>query len=352
MRRNASLPWLLFALTILLLVPPPHALAQENSQYSLVSSVESIGMTVSDMDRAVAFYSQVLTFQKVSDTEVFGSEIERLEGVFGMRARIVRMKLGGETIELTEYLTPRGRPIPVDSRSNDHWFQHIAIIVSDMEKAYRVLRQNRVQHASAGPQRLPDWNKNAGGIRAFYFKDPDDHVLEILQFPEDKGNPKWHRPTDRLFLGIDHTAIVVSDTDASLKFYRDVLGFQIGGESENYGAEQEHLNNVFGARLRITSIHAASGPSIELLQYLAPTDGRPFPPDTRASDLWHWQTRLVITNADSAMQHLYAAKGAWISPGAVTLSKSLAGFRKALTIRDPDGHALQAVENPETTAQR
>ena len=41
------------------------------------------------------------------------------------------------------------------------------------------------------------------------------------------------------FCGIDHTAIMVSDTETSLKFYRDTLGMQIAGESENYGTEQE-----------------------------------------------------------------------------------------------------------------
>jgi catechol 2,3-dioxygenase-like lactoylglutathione lyase family enzyme len=57
-----------------------------------------------------------------------------------------------------------------------------------------------------------------------------------------------------LFLGIDHTAIVVWDTEASVKFYRDLLGLHVAGESENYGTEQEHLNNVFGAHLRITAL--------------------------------------------------------------------------------------------------
>ena len=89
------------------------------------------------------------------------------------------MRLGDENIELTEYLAPKGRPVPVESRSNDRSFQHIAIIVSDMDKAYSWLRQNKVEHASPSPQRLPDWNKSAGGIRAFYFKDPDGHPLEI-----------------------------------------------------------------------------------------------------------------------------------------------------------------------------
>src|SRR4029450_1587167 len=248
------------------------------------------------MDALVDFYSRVLSFEKVTDVEVTGEDYERLQGVFGLRIRVVRMKLGNEFIELTEYLAPKGRPVPVDSRSNDRWFQHIAIITSDMDKAYAWLRQNKVEHASSGPQRLPDWNTNAAGISAFYFKDPDEHPVEVLQFPADKGAEKWHRPTNKLFLGIDHTAIVVWDTDASLKFYRDVLGLRVAGESENYGTEQEHLNNVFGARLRITALRAAAGPGIEFLEYLTPRDGRPAPADEKASDLIHWQTKLVTTD--------------------------------------------------------
>src|SRR2546430_12033448 len=45
-------------------------------------------------------------------------------------------------------------------------------------RSYKRLRENKVEHASSGPQRLPDWNRNAGGIQAFYFRDPDGHFLE------------------------------------------------------------------------------------------------------------------------------------------------------------------------------
>ncbi|HVN84553.1 MAG TPA: VOC family protein, partial [Candidatus Binatia bacterium] len=124
----------------------------------LVTGVDAIGMTVSDADRSMEFYSKVLGFTVASDVEVAGDAYERLEGVFGLRMRVVRMRLGDEAIELTEYLAPRGRPVSIDSRSNDRWFQHVAIIVSDMDRAYRWLRQNNVTHASSGPQRLPDWN--------------------------------------------------------------------------------------------------------------------------------------------------------------------------------------------------
>src|SRR5215469_6478454 len=157
----------------------------------LAAAVDSVGVTVSDMDKAVTFYTGVLDFEKVSDTEVAGETYESLEGVFGARMRVVRMRLGDEFIDLTEYLAPKGRPILAGARSNDRSFQHIAIIVSNMDKAYAWLRQNKVEHASSAPQRLPEWNKNAAGIKAFYCKDPDGHPLEILQFPPDKGAEKW-----------------------------------------------------------------------------------------------------------------------------------------------------------------
>ena len=298
----------------------------------LVTAVDSVGMTVSDLDRSVEFYSKVLSFEKVSETELAGPEYEHLEGVFGLRMRVARMRLGDEFIELTEFLAPRGRPAPVDSRANDRWFQHIAIITSDMDRAYKWLRENKVQHASSGPERLPDWNKNAGGIQAFYFRDPDGHFLEILAFPPDKGNAKWHQAANKLFLGIDHTAIVISDTDASLGFYRDVLGLQIVGESENYGSEQEHLNNVFGARLRITSLRAAAGPGVEFLEYLAPRDGRPYPPEENANDLLHWQTKFLGTSVVEAAGDFQKSRSSFISTGVV---------RGSIVVRDPDGHAVQ-----------
>jgi len=272
-------------------VHKPTLIAQ--AQPTAIAAVDSVGITVADMDKAIGFYSEVLSFQKISDIEVLGSEYERLQGIFGVRLRVVKMKLGDEILELTEYLTPKGRPIPVESRSNDRWFQHIAIAVSDMDKAYEILRKYKVQYASTAPQRIPDSNKAAAGIRAFYFKDPDGHNLEIIYFPQGKGDPKWQN-AQGIFLGIDHTAIVVGNTDASLKFYRDLLGLRLAGESENFGTEQEHLNNVFGAKLRISGLRAASGLGIEFLDYLAPSDGKPLPPNSRPNDLWHWQTTLVV----------------------------------------------------------
>jgi catechol 2,3-dioxygenase-like lactoylglutathione lyase family enzyme len=306
-------------------------------------SVESVGMTVSDMDRAMAFYSE-LTFQKVSDIEVYGEQYEHLEGVFGARMRIVRMQLGNEYLDLTQYLAPPGRPIPVDSRSNDLWFQHVAIVVRDMDRAFEKLRALKVQFVSTGPQILPASIKAAAGIKAFYFRDPDQHNLEIIYFPLGKGDPRWQEKTDKLFLGIDHTAIGVSNTEASLHFYRDLLGFRKAGESENFGTEQEHLNQVFGAHLQITGMRGASGPGIEFLEYLTPRDGRQRPADIHANDIVHWQTMIATNEIDSLAKKLRDARVRFISPGVVAMPKEQIGFSKGALVSDPDGHSVLLIQ--------
>lgn len=307
-------------------------------------AVPMVGLTVSDMDRSLAFYTSVLMFTIESDTEVAGAEWERLTGVFGVRLRLVRLALGQERLQLIEYLaasTP-GRPAPVDGRSHDRWFQHVAIIVSDMDSAYRVLRAHRVRSASTGPQLLPESIPGAAGIRAFYFKDPDNHPLEILQFPPDKGDGRW-QDRSALFLGIDHTAIVVRDTDRSLGFYRDLLGLRVAGQSVNFGPEQEHLNNVERARLRITALRAPSGPGVELLEYLSPTDGRPYPADARPNDLVHWETVINVRSLDQLAPRLAAAGTRRVSrePGPDRNSAGTTG----VLIRDPDGHAIRLIEH-------
>lgn len=309
-----------------------------------VSHVESVGFTVSDMDKALDFYTRILSFEKVSDVEAMGTEVEHLSGVFGARVRVARLRLGREILELTEYLAPQGRPIPVDSRSNDRWFQHVAIIVSDMDKAYAHLRAHRVRHASTGPQTLPHYITAAAGIKAFYFKDPDGHVLEILSFPPDKGAPRWHELAKNggMFLGIDHTAIVVGDTETSLKFYRDQLGLRVAGESMNYGQEQERLNNVFGARLHISGlVTERSGVNVEFLEYLAPTDGRPYPKDSRGNDLWHWQTNFETSAVDAFFKSVKVDR---VSSGTVTFAAPVLGFKRGSIVRDPDGHAVRLIE--------
>jgi len=332
------LPPSLCALALFLTTHLGSAAQLELSPPAPVVAVDSITIPVTDATRSTEFYTQILGFHVRSDQEAAGSDYEQLLGVFGVRVRVVRLQLGEEAIVLLQFLTPRGRPLPQDVHANDRYFQHVAIIVSDMDRAYAWLRQHGVESASTGPQLLPQWNPNAGGIAAFYFRDPDGNFLEILHFPSGKGEARW-QSRQGLFLGIDHTAIVVADTQTSLHHYRDLLGMRVAGESENYGTEQEHLNNVFGARLRITALRAAHGPGVELLEYLAPRSGLAIPADSQASDHWYWQINFEATSLDALYKRLTHAHATVISSEVVKLASTALGLAEGFVARDPDGHA-------------
>jgi len=315
------------------------------SSFAQAEAVGPIGITVKDMNTSIKFYSEVLGFKKVSDEEITGDAYEKLEGIFALHIRVVRMQLGDEQIELTDYLTSGGRSIPEDMQSNDLYFQHIAIVVSDMDKAYSFLREHMVMHVSTLPQTIPASNVAASGIRAFYFQDPDMHDLELIYFPKGKGQPKWQNTDGKLFLGIDHTAIGVSNTENSLHFYQDLLGIQRKGESWNKGMEQAHLNAIENASLHITGLRAETGAGIEFLQYIQPGPGKIYPIDSKVNDIWHWQTTLFVTDAESLYKKLQSEGYKFVSKEIVTLETTNGKHIKAFIVRDPDGHAMLIEQN-------
>jgi len=94
--------------------------------------IRAIALTVSDVDRSQRFYINALGFELVSDVTVQGQEYSDLEGVPKTHIRIVTLRLGDERIQLMQYFLEE-KPIPPDSRSNDLWFQHLAIVVSDLD---------------------------------------------------------------------------------------------------------------------------------------------------------------------------------------------------------------------------
>jgi catechol 2,3-dioxygenase-like lactoylglutathione lyase family enzyme len=313
--------------------------------FTQIREVGPIGITVSQMDRSVKFYHEVLGFKKLSDTELYGTPYEDLQGIFGLRIRIVRMQLGNEVIELTDYLTTGGRTIPESTKSNDLSFQHIAIVVSDMEKAYAQLKKYNIEHVSTGPQTLPVSIPAAAGIKAFYFHDPDNHNLELIWFPKGKGLPKWQQPGNNIFLGIDHTAIGVSNTDSSLQFYQQILGIERKGDSWNKGTEQAHLNFVENASLHITGLRTTAGPGIEFLEYLVPGPGKPYPADSRSDDIWHWQTTLITDDAEKLYREIAKSHYHILSKQIVHLQAADGKHSKAFIVRDRDGHAMLIREN-------
>ena len=311
-----------------------------------VTNVTHVSYTVSDTESAVAFLKKNVDAKVNYTKEISGKALQRMFGIredHNLSLQLTSVSIGTNEVRLLEFDSDLpARKIPFDSKSNDLWFQHIAIVVDDMPAAYEQVHANKVEHVSTAPQTLPDYIPAAAGISAFYFRDKDDHNLELIYFPEGKGNPKWKTETDDLFLGIDHTAIGIDDTDVSLHFYQNVLGLQVAGNSENYGPEQEHLNQVFGARLLITGLHATSGFGVEFLEYIAPPGGKPYPEDSTPLDHWYWHTAMQVDDLSGLVHKIERENYKIISNGIVAMKEL--DYSKTVIVRDPDGHAILLYE--------
>lgn len=327
--------------------------------------LEAVAFSCADTEAMAAFFCSRLGCRRLNAIEP-GPAYAGLIGLPGARLKLVRLALGCEHLELLEVLAPgpgqrAGRPFPADSRSNDLWFQHICIVVRDLEQASAPLRQaitaGSLEAISTAPQRLPDWNSAAAGIRAFKLHSPEGHCLELLQFPADKGEARWHSQDDTssstpagLFLGIDHSAIGISDTDRSCTFYNHLLGLRLGGDGINEGPEQDGLDGLARARVRITGHRCPSGAGIECLDYRNPTGGRPMPVDLAPQDRAHCQLRLLVGHDPVQLEVIAAGLeghgGQLVGEGVVRMPPDEArelGFQAALQVQDPDGHRLQLV---------
>ena len=252
--------------------------------------------------------------------------------------RVVRLRLGDERIELPSTSRRAGRPIPVDSRSNDRWFQHVAIIVSRHGARLRAAaRSTSVEHASPDRSGCRTGTRTPAASRPSTSRIPTATRSRSCSSRRQGRRASGTRRRDRLFLGIDHTAIVVADTEASLRFYRDALGPAVAGESENYGPEQEHLNNVFGARLRITALRARARPGHRVagIPGARATAGR-LRRTCSANDLVHWQTTVATSGIDARLRGCcrdvrlrLARRGRLLADGRLGSG--------AVLVRDPDG---------------
>ena len=89
----------------------------------------------------------------------------------------------------------------------------------------------------------------------------------------------------------------------------------------------------------ITALRAPVGPGIELLEYLTPRTGRPYPADSEASDQWQWVVNLRAEPKTEFESIAHMRDQTWISNRPATLNDHALGFAQAFMLRDPDGHA-------------
>ena len=141
----------------------------------------------------------------------------------------------------------------------------------------------------------------------------------------------------------DHTGITVSNLERSLAFWRDVLGFEFSHSAHQKGERPEQITGVKNAELKLTVLKTPSGHKIELLQYVAPADGRHV--DLRPCDVGHVHVALIVDDLDAVLQRI-AAYG-WKAAGKPqTLTQGPNAGKRVVYVRDPDGTTIEFMQMP------
>src|SRR5665213_1416265 len=283
------------------------------------------GLTTANASQLASFYERAFDCRRLAFEQRCGSEFESLTAT-GVAAASVTLALGNEVIELLQFEKP-GRPYPSGCSSFDLVFQHFAIVVTNIEEAFQRLSTlaGWSSITNDGPQHLP---ASSGGVSAFKYRDPDGHPLELLAFESHNVPPRWRAVAGaNLYLGIDHSAISVSDSARSVHFY-EKLGLKVAAHHVNTGIEQERLDSVRQPHVEVTALRPMQpSPHVELLCYRG---------------IKH-QHRSTPRSNDVAATRLVFEASATDYAGADT--------QKPYALQDPDGHHILIVAPP-TAATR
>ncbi|CAN7603516.1 VOC family protein [Caballeronia sp. LjRoot29] len=301
-----------------------------------VNRVVRISRNVMELRRSVAFYQERLGFQPSGPAFRMEDALVDLLGFGQQTVNVQRLRLGAQELELSE-AGPYVRPYPLNSTSTDLWFQHIAIRCNNIQNAIRRLyRQDSTSAlptaisgptgAVSSPIRLPE---NSGGATAFKFRDPDGHPVELIQFP-------GHIDARQAFNGaIDHSAISVSNVEASVDFYTGILGLRVGTRQTNSGQEQGALDDLKDAVVEVVALQTSPqmSPHIELLGYRSPV----------GTALAHIASPTDIAS-DRLVLYLSGLRSVVAALNAPSHVLRLVSYGSAALIRDPDGHLLMLIE--------
>ena len=144
----------------------------------MIKGVHHIGVSTRNLKHLLQFYCDVLGFELIremgwkSGTEL-GDVVDRIIGIKNSSAKGAMVTKGGVTIEMFEYSAPEPKPIPSGWKVCDHGYTHICVEVDDIDGEYERLSKAGVTF-HAPPQAF-------GGMKAVYCRDPEGHVIELLE---------------------------------------------------------------------------------------------------------------------------------------------------------------------------
>jgi len=139
----------------------------------MITGHNHTSLTVSDLERSVAFYTEKLGFQVEGRFEPKGPGIEQITALPGAHLKVAFLSLGDFRLELIQYLAPQG--VKLDTATNNVGSAHIAFWVDDTMQTYQELKAKGVRFKGEPTRSRP------GRPLAVYFWDPDGITLELVE---------------------------------------------------------------------------------------------------------------------------------------------------------------------------
>jgi catechol 2,3-dioxygenase-like lactoylglutathione lyase family enzyme len=149
---------------------------------AFATTLHHAGITVGDMDRALAFWRDALGMEVVVEQHAEGGYFGEVIGESGARCHVVQLAFpgGGARLELFAFEQPFAIAGPGPRRPVETGFAHVCARCADLDDLLARLER-------AGGRRIGDpvdVTRGANtGARAVYVRDPDGLVVELLQPP-------------------------------------------------------------------------------------------------------------------------------------------------------------------------
>jgi glyoxylase I family protein len=146
-----------------------------------ILAADHTGITVSNLERSLAFWRDVLGFELSHTAHQTGEMAREITGVAGAEIKLAVVKVpGGHKVELLEYLAPADRKRHADLRPCDAGSVHVALVIDDLDAVLSAI--NVSGWNAAGKSQTLQSGPNAGK-RVVYVHDPDGTTIEFMQQP-------------------------------------------------------------------------------------------------------------------------------------------------------------------------
>jgi catechol 2,3-dioxygenase-like lactoylglutathione lyase family enzyme len=307
--------------------------------------VRAIIHSVADLDKTVAFYRDGLGLMPVGPggkplttlpmPKPLDEDLSKFTDTHGASFRNASFHIPGTALdlELTEFTgTPRKQSTP---HMQDPGAATLVVTVRDVDAALAGVKKNGGSVLSIGgaPMKIgPETSKS----RSVFVRDPDGFMLELAGI---QPLPKTDAPANSNVVG-GRVGVTIKDTDTTMKFYHDVLGFETKPAPPAYATDATiaSLIDAKGAQWRISSAHVpGSTVEFEMLEFKGVTR-KPF--DLRVSDPGSPAVSIHVKDVDATMKAVAAGGGSIVTRGGEPVKL---GPAKGVFVRDPNGLLIELI---------